>query len=184
VISSNAHRSLTFFSTRPHWYGLNVGILSSTAYVGRLFHCCVFLSSMLYIEFQVDTSWINLCFFKFSCFCISINLLTAEGKWLRCFTIFLLILTIVLIPCWANRESLIGSCNVCMKHECDCKQLSVTPATIFAPESHSPRKTFLFGSLYSSSALFSSSLIHTPLWWPENGRTVRIALCFSNSFES
>jgi hypothetical protein len=46
VISSNGRRSSRIFSARPQWCGLNVGILLSTAYVARAFHCSVFLSSL------------------------------------------------------------------------------------------------------------------------------------------
>ena len=48
---------------------------------------------------------------------------------------------IVFTACWENNESFIESCNVCMKHDSDSKPHSLTPATIFAPESCKTKKT-------------------------------------------
>ena len=90
---------------------------------------------------------------------------------------------IVFTACWENNESFIVSCSVCMKHDNDSKPHSLTPATIFAPESHRTKKTLL-EILYSSRTLCNSSLIQVPVYVPANGTTLSTALHCSKSFES
>ena len=52
---------------------------------------------------------------------------------------------IVFTACWENNESFIEICNVCMKHDSNSKPHSLTPATIFAPESRKTKKTLFIG---------------------------------------